>query len=43
MSVGVRMLDLGKVGYLVVALFVATWAVSLVYWNAWRVQERCAV
>jgi high-affinity nickel-transport protein len=34
------MLDLGKVGYLVVALFLATWAVSLVYWKVRRVEER---
>ncbi len=39
-TVGLRILDLGKVGYLVVALFVATWAVSLVYWKARRVEER---
>jgi high-affinity nickel permease len=30
----------GEVGYLVVALFFATWAVSLVYWKARRVEER---
>jgi rhodanese-related sulfurtransferase len=34
------MLDLGKVGYLVVALMFATWAVSLVYWKARRMEER---
>ena len=39
-TVGLRILDLGKVGYLVVALFFATWAVSLVYWKARRVEER---
>jgi len=39
-TVGHRMLDLSKVGYLVVALFFATWAVSLVYWKARRVEER---
>jgi high-affinity nickel-transport protein len=39
-TVGSRMLDLSKVGYLVVALFFATWAVSLVYWKARRVEER---
>jgi high-affinity nickel-transport protein len=39
-TVGLRMLDLGKVGFLVVALFLATWAVSLVYWKARRVEER---
>ncbi len=37
---GLRILDLGKVGYLVFALFFATWAVSLVYWKARRVEER---
>ena len=39
-TVGLRILDLSKVGYLVVALFVATWAVSLVYWKARRVEAR---
>jgi len=39
-TVGLRVLDLGKIGYLVVALFFATWAVSLVYWKAGRVEER---
>jgi nickel/cobalt transporter (NiCoT) family protein len=39
-SVRLRMLDLGKVGYLVLALFFATWSVSLVYWKARRVEER---
>jgi high-affinity nickel-transport protein len=39
-TIGLPMLDLGKVGYLVVALFPATWAVSLVYWKARRVEER---
>ena len=29
-TVGVRLLDLGRVGYVVVALFVATWAVARV-------------
>jgi nickel/cobalt transporter (NiCoT) family protein len=33
-------LDPGKIGYLVVALFFATWAVSVVYWKARRVEER---
>jgi len=33
-TVGIRMLDLGRVGYLVVGLFLATWAVSVVYWKA---------
>src|SRR5262249_32074708 len=35
-----QILDLGKLGYLVVALFAATWAVSIVYWKARRVEER---
>ena len=39
-TLGLRILDLGKVGYLVVALFVATWAVSLAYWKVRRVEER---
>ena len=40
-TVGLRVLDPGKIGYLVVALFFATWAVSVVYWKARRVEERC--
>jgi high-affinity nickel-transport protein len=39
-TVGVRMLDLGKLGYLVVALFLTTWAISVIYWKAWRVERR---
>jgi nickel/cobalt transporter (NiCoT) family protein len=39
-SFGLRILDLGKLGYLVVALFLATWAISLLYWKARRVEER---
>jgi len=39
-TVGLRMLDLGKIGYLIVALFFATWAISIVYWKARRVEER---
>jgi high-affinity nickel-transport protein len=39
-TVGLRTVDLGKVGYLVVALFVATWSISLVYWKVRRVEER---
>jgi nickel/cobalt transporter (NiCoT) family protein len=39
-TLGLRMLDLGKVGYVVVALFLATWAISVVYWKARRVEER---
>jgi nickel/cobalt transporter (NiCoT) family protein len=39
-SFGLRILDLGKFGYVIVALFFATWAVSVVYWKARRVEER---
>jgi len=39
-TVGLQVLDLGKVGYLVVALFLATWAVSVVYWKTRRFEER---
>jgi high-affinity nickel-transport protein len=39
-TIGFRTLDLGKVGYVVVALFLATWAISVVYWKARRVEER---
>jgi high-affinity nickel-transport protein len=42
-TVGRPMLDLGKIGYLVLALFVVTWAISLVYWKARRVEERWRV
>ena len=42
-TVGRPMLDFGKVGYLVVALFLVTWAVSLVYWKMRRVEERWTV
>jgi high-affinity nickel-transport protein len=37
---GLRVVDLGRVGYLVLAIFVATWAVSLAYWKARRVEQR---
>jgi high-affinity nickel-transport protein len=33
-------LDFGRVGYLVVGLFVATWAFSLVVWKTRRIEER---
>ena len=33
-------LDFGRIGYVVVALFVATWAFSLVLWKARRIEER---
>ena len=39
-TVGLRILDLDKVGYAVVALFLATWVVSVLYWKARRVEER---
>jgi high-affinity nickel-transport protein len=39
-TVGLHPLDLGKLGYLIVALFLTTWAVSVVYWKARRVEER---
>jgi len=39
-TVGLRVLDLGKIGYLVVALFFATWVISVMYWKARRVEER---
>jgi high-affinity nickel-transport protein len=39
-TVGLQALDLGKLGYLVVALLFATWASSLVYWKIGRVEER---
>jgi high-affinity nickel-transport protein len=39
-TVGLRTLDLGKVGYVVGALFLATWAISVIYWKARRVEEQ---
>src|SRR5262245_35126305 len=39
-TVGLRILDLGKFGYVVVALFLATWAISVIYWKARHVEER---
>ena len=33
-------LDFGKLGYAVVVLFVATWAVSVLIWKARRIEER---
>jgi nickel/cobalt transporter (NiCoT) family protein len=42
-TIGRRMLDLGKAGYFLVALLFATWAVSLVYWKTRRVEERWTV
>jgi high-affinity nickel-transport protein len=39
-TVGLRMLDLGKVGYVVVGLFVTTWSISAIYWKARRVEDR---
>jgi nickel/cobalt transporter (NiCoT) family protein len=39
-TVGLQSLDLGKLGYLVVAFLFATWVFSLVYWKVGRVEER---
>jgi nickel/cobalt transporter (NiCoT) family protein len=39
-TVGLRTPDLGEIGYLVVRLFVATAAISLLYWKLRRVEER---
>ena len=39
-TVGLRTVDLGKVGYVIIALFLATWAISVVYWKARHVEER---
>ncbi|GGR67453.1 nickel/cobalt efflux system [Streptomyces eurythermus] len=36
-------LDLDNVGYLIVGLFVAVWAVALAYWRLARVEERWSV
>jgi nickel/cobalt transporter (NiCoT) family protein len=35
-------IDLGNVGFIIVGLFVATWAVALAYWRLARVEERWA-
>jgi nickel/cobalt transporter (NiCoT) family protein len=42
-TLGLRVVDLGKVGYLVVGIFMATWAISLAYWKMRRVEERWTV
>jgi nickel/cobalt transporter (NiCoT) family protein len=42
-TMGLRMLDLGNVGYLVAALFLAAWGVSFVYWKTRRVEESWTV
>jgi high-affinity nickel-transport protein len=42
-TIGLRALDLGKVGYLVVAIFLTTWVISFVYWKTRRVEERWTV
>jgi nickel/cobalt transporter (NiCoT) family protein len=42
-SVGLRLLDLDKIGYAVVALFLAGWLISVVYWKVRRVEERRTV
>jgi high-affinity nickel-transport protein len=39
-TVGLPMLGFGKIGYLVLVLFSATWGVSVAYWKARRVEER---
>jgi len=36
-------IDLNAVGYIVVALFVATWAVALAVWRFGRLEERWAL
>ena len=36
-------IDLNSVGYIVVALFVATWAVALAVWRLGRLEERWAL
>ena len=33
-------LDFGTIGYVVVGLFIATWAVSVILWKARRIEER---
>ena len=33
-------LDFGRLGYVVVAMFVATWALSVVLWKTRRIEER---
>jgi high-affinity nickel-transport protein len=33
-------LDFGKIGYLVVALFIATWAFSVIVWKTRRIETR---
>jgi len=35
-------LDFGRIGYVVVGLFVATWAFSVILWKARRLEERWA-
>jgi high-affinity nickel-transport protein len=35
-------LDFGKIGYVVVGLFVVTWAISVVIWKRGRIEERWA-
>jgi len=39
-TAGLRALDLGRIGHVVVALLFATWAFSLAYWKFGRVEER---
>jgi nickel/cobalt transporter (NiCoT) family protein len=33
-------LDFGKIGYVVVALFIATWAFSVIVWKTRRIETR---
>ncbi len=39
-AAGLHTVDLAKLGYLVVALFLGTWALSILWWKAGRVEER---
>src|SRR5262249_13948932 len=39
-TLGLRTIDLSTIGYFVVGLFLATWATSVIYWKARRVEER---
>jgi high-affinity nickel-transport protein len=39
-TLGLRTIDLSTIGYFVVGLFITTWAISVIYWKARRVEER---
>jgi high-affinity nickel-transport protein len=41
-ALGVASIDLGAVGYLVVALFAVTWLVAVAVWRFGRIEERWA-